>query len=173
MEKFIYTTKLSVDRWKEYKKLKIEAISNEKTAFSFEINDLLLIQDEDWKKDLENSIKGINILMFVQDGDILVGMGQIVDYKGDMYKHNVSLGMLYVTPSYRGLGIGTELIKRRIEIIEKRGEIKNILCEIFSSQKVSIEIHKKLGFEVLGKMKDYVCLGSEYYDSVFMQKQLY
>ncbi len=167
-----YTTQLSIERWKEYRDLKLEAITTEKIAFSFEERDLRAIPDDDWKKDLKNSIQGVDVLMFAEHEGKLVGMGGLFDYKGDKYKHNVSLGMLYVIPLYRRRGIGIELVKRRIDFIIARGGIKNILCEIFSSQTASLEIHKKLGFQVFGRMKDYVYAEGEYYDSEFMQKQL-
>ena len=59
--------------------------------------------------------------------------------------YNTELGVL---PKYRGFGIGSKLIKERIEFAEKRG-YKIICMRTIKEGSMSMPLYKKLGFKLL------------------------
>jgi RimJ/RimL family protein N-acetyltransferase len=63
------------------------------------------------------------------------------------------------------------LVNRRIELILLKPYIRNIFCEIFGYNVSSIELHKKLGFEEVGSVKDFILLDGKYFDSLTFQKR--
>ncbi len=155
-------TDLAVERWEEFKNLRVEAQTNDPNAFSSEIVETLKQSESDWRAKLEG--KSGNKWVFAECNGKLIGMGFINFYQKLRFKHNVSLQGLYVTPEYRGKGIGEMLITARIEIISQNPGIKNILCDTYGTQVASIELHKKLGFEIAGCVKDFVVVDGKYYD---------
>jgi len=166
-----YIHDLPLDRWEEFRDLRLEALRADPLAFSSG-SDLLEYSEKDWKDRLQKALDGNSILVFAESDGKLVGMGSVYLYEIDRYKHNASLQGLFVSVSYRGKGIGVGLINERIKLILPDSRIIQVMCEIFSSQVASLELHKKLGFEVTGKMSDFVKDGDNFYDSVFLQKQI-
>jgi len=171
MKELTYIENLSIERWKEYKDLKIEAIKNEPAAFSHELQDALNMTEEEWKSPLINK-DGNGILVFAESEGKLIGMAGGRFFSKEKFKHNASLENLYVSPEYRGKGVGKELVELRMRIIKERPSVKNVICEVFTSQQASLELHKKLGFEVGGVIKDFLFIDGKYFDSVLLEKKI-
>lgn len=168
----IYIENLPVERWEEYKNLKIEAITNDPSAFTHILSDAFSSPDSDWKAPLEKLSNGEGIMVFAEYEGKLIGMGSTHLYTKERFKHNAYLESLYVSAEYRGKGIAKEIVRRQLNLISKRPEIALVFCEIFSSQIASLELHKKLGFEVVGTIKDFMKHEGKYYDSIFVQKRI-
>lgn len=58
----------------------------------------------------------------------------------------------YVDPEFHGLGIGSKILKRLIDLGRNTGK-KNLISRITSESAVSLHLHNKLGFETIGVMK--------------------
>lgn len=164
--------KLPVERWQEYKDLRTRALTGDPLAFSTEFFEVENEPDDYWQKRLEKNLNGESIIIFAEIDGKLVGTGSVYLFTKERFKHNADLQALYVDPAYRGKGIGQMLIEKRIEMVTKIPEIKNILCEIYSTQQASIEVHKKLGFEITGVIKDFVLIDGKYYDDIQMVKRI-
>lgn len=167
-----YIENLPVDRWEEYKNLKIEAIKEDTSAFSYELSEAVVSPDADWKTPLEKLAKGENIMVFAEHEGKLVGMGTTHLFTKERFKHNASLESLYVNSEYRRKGIAEGIEKRQIALISNRPGMKYIFGEIFSSQTASLELHKKLGFEVVGVIPGFMQWEGKYYDSIFIHKKI-
>ncbi len=167
-----YIEKLPVERWEEFKNLRIENYKNDPNAFSGNLKDIVDQDESEWKKKLENNINEECIWIFAEHDNKLIGAGYVYFYKDSRFKHNSSLQGLYVSPHYRNKGIGESLITRRIELISKNTHIKNIICEIYGTQIASIELHKKMGFEISGLIKDFVLIEDKYFDLLQFCKKI-
>ncbi len=170
--KITYVHNLPVARWEEFKNLKIEAITREPNAFTHELSEAIAQPDSDWQGQLEKALIGEKILVFAEEDGKLIGLGGVYLYKKEKFKHNASLDSLYVSPKYRERGIGRALVEKRIELISQRSEILQVITEIFSSQVASIELHKKLGFETVGVLKNFAYFDGGYFDSIHMMKKI-
>jgi L-amino acid N-acyltransferase YncA len=167
-----YIDKLPVERWEEFKNLKIEGLTTDPSAFTQTLSDVKNSPDTDWKMPLGKALKGENAIIFAEYKGKLIGIGGVHLFSREKVKHNASLESLYVSPEYRRKGIAKEIVKRELEFLAKSPEIKMAFAEIFSSQTASLVLHKELGFEVVGTIKDFMQWEGKYYDSVFVQKKI-
>ncbi|HLC47981.1 MAG TPA: GNAT family N-acetyltransferase [Candidatus Norongarragalinales archaeon] len=82
-------------------------------------------------------------------------------------KDNVSLS-LYVAREFRGVGLGTTLL--RMLIAEAQGTFKphNLYLEVFSNNENAIRIYKKEGFVKIGVLPGWNKYGNSYLDEIYM-----
>lgn len=168
----IIIDRLPVERWSEVKALRIMAMKSDPQAFSSDMSKILEQKDEEWQEMLRKNLNGGDITIFAEIEGRLIGMGRVIFYTKERFKHNIELQALFVDPEFRGHGIGELLLKKRVELVSKIDNIKNVLCTIYGSQVASIEVHKKHGFEIVGRTIDFVNLNGEYFDMLHLQKIL-
>jgi len=165
--------KLNPKRWQEYKQLKLESLTEEPLAFSPGLKEYETYDDKRWQVELKKLSEYPHTLIFVEADGELIGLGGIYYYQQESFKHNIFLQSLYVKPNWRGKRIGTKIIQFEIDIATRNPIIKNILCEIFSSQGESIKLHQKFGFELVGTIKNFICQNGKCYDKCNFQKILH
>lgn len=98
-------------------------------------------------------------------------MGVITLYKEAHYKlqHRVHIGAMYVSPSQRGSGIGSALMKEAIAKAKELPGIEQIYLAVVSTNTAAKKMYTSLGFEVFGTEKRGLKLGEgHYYDVDFM-----
>ena len=167
--------KLPINRWQEYRDLTIRATTEGPLTYSTSSEDLAKETEKDWVEELESTAKPDNkkILIFLEKDGRLIGVAGAHGHKNSRFEHNIFLTELYVQPEFRGNGLGQLLIEKRIELMKELvPTLKNIHCEIISTQTSSINLHKKLGFEIVGELKNLVCVDGKYYNEVWMEKIL-
>jgi phosphinothricin acetyltransferase len=82
-------------------------------------------------------------------------------YGRPAYDHTAEIS-IYISPEYRGKGLGRLLLAEAMELTKKLS-IKNIVCFIFSHNTASIKLFKSFGFEEWGKLPDVAEMdGKEY-----------
>jgi L-amino acid N-acyltransferase YncA len=86
------------------------------------------------------------------------------------YKYTIEHSV-YVHKDYRKRGIGTALVKEIIKIAGER-EYKTIVAGIDASNKNSIAMHEKLGFQYSGTVKKAGFKFGRWLDLVFYQLEL-
>ena len=170
MKEYKILRNLDTSRWQKYKDLKLESLVEEPLAFLPSLEAYQSWTDEQWKKDLEKSQTQPYKLIFAEVQEIIIAMAEMYYYPDTSLKHNVFLMSLYVQKKWRGKGIGRELTEERIKIAKENPAIKNVICEIFSSQTTSLELHKKMGFEIVGSIKNFISRDGQYYDKVILEK---
>jgi len=78
---------------------------------------------------------------------------------------------IYVDINFTGMGIGSELLKKLIEVSKRNTNIKSIIAVIGSNNsKASIKIHKKNRFKMIGTLKQVGFKKNQWLDSIYMQK---
>lgn len=103
--------------------------------------------------------------------DQVVGWGEIKRY-GDRkaYRYTVE-NAVYVDPDHQGEGIGTELLRRLIDIAAEKG-YHTIMALIVGGNESSVRLHKKYGFQEVGIMREVGWKFDMWLDVVIMQKML-
>lgn len=101
-------------------------------------------------------------------GNIVVGC-LASEHKND--GRNVLEVGLHVQKGYRDMGIGKEMLEYALEWGNKEGFNKIKAC-IFTSNKRSLSLFKKLGFEEEGTRKKNYRIGNTYIDEVILGKTL-
>ena len=84
----------------------------------------------------------------------LLGIAGLVKHKG---RKGMIWG-LYVTPSFRGLGLGKKMIEVLL-IKAKKSSIKRVFLRVAASNFYAILLYKKLGFSKCGLQKDSLTSG--------------
>jgi phosphinothricin acetyltransferase len=79
---------------------------------------------------------------------------------------------IYVDPSAQRRGIGRALLERLIEECERRGFRQMIAVIGDSVQTPSIELHRALGFRMIGNVENVGYKFDRWLDSVLMQRPL-
>ena len=98
----------------------------------------------------EKTIETMGIKICVEENGREIGRCFIYLIKNDLHKEPYSLlEDVYVDENFRGKGIGTELVKRAIELARKLNCYKIIATSRFERENVH-EFYQKLGFEKFG-----------------------
>ena len=79
---------------------------------------------------------------------------------------------IYVDPAAQRKGIGRALLSRLIEESERRGYRQMIAVIGDSTQTPSIEIHRALGFHMIGNIENIGYKFDRWLDTVLMQRAL-
>ncbi|SHE39764.1 phosphinothricin acetyltransferase [Caldanaerobius fijiensis DSM 17918] len=101
----------------------------------------------------------------------IVGWASISRFR-DRYAYRYTVeDSIYIKKDYRGMGIGTELLKTLINAAKELGY--HTIVGVISSQNVeSINLHKKLGFEITGVCKEVGYKFDQWIDVIYMQIML-
>jgi ribosomal protein S18 acetylase RimI-like enzyme len=158
--------KLPVQRWKEYKALRLEALKKESSIFVVTYREVLKKQDKDWKKELCD--KNI-LLLFVEHDGMLVGMLKLDFDERKKLSHLASLRGVYIQRKYRNSGIFKLLFADAISHLKKRKILKIKLIVSPYNQKAFL-IYKHLGFQIVGRLKKEIRVGNVFRDDILMEK---
>ena len=158
---------LPVERWAEYKKIRLMSLKDDPDAFSATYKEESDWSDQKWEDNLATKD-----LFFIEHESEIVGMSSVHFYTKPRFNHNAYMQALYVNKNYRGRGFATLLIQEVIDDIKKNSNVKNIISEIFESQESSILLHKKVGFKEVGRIEAFVNNKGIYSDNIYMQMSL-
>lgn len=84
--------------------------------------------------------------------------------------HILNVG-LHLIKDYRGLGIGSQMLRYTSEWAKVQG-FKKLEANIFTTDKRSLHVFSRAGFVEEGKGRKRIRIGNEYIDEVFMGKVL-
>ena len=115
---------------------------------------------------VEAAIKRGDVRVIALDGDALVGWCDISPHQYPSMKHVGQLGM-GVRKSYRGRGIGRQLLGRALEQARKTG-IEKVELDVFSSNKAAIHLYHSSGFVKEGVRSCARKTGNTYEDIIQM-----
>jgi ribosomal protein S18 acetylase RimI-like enzyme len=158
-------TKPPLSRWEEYKRLRIEAIENVPQSFLDDAAVAQNIPQEEWERKIEK-------MYFAEIDGRWVGMvGAYQDEKTKL-KHILNIVSVYVSPSFRGQGIGKALLQQVINEAKRNTEIKKLSLGVAISQESALALYESLGFIKSGHLKYAVKVGVEYFDEYLMDLYL-
>jgi len=157
--------RLPEERWKEYRKLRLEALKAEPSAFGSSLEEESGFTEDVWRK----RTKGV--LFAVSEGKP-VGLLSYVFEDRVKTRHVAHIYSVYVTPKYRGRGIGNRLLKRALAEIRRNREAVKAQLSVNSLLRPAVAMYKKAGFEVAGKARKELKIGGRYYDLLLMEKEI-
>ncbi len=156
--------KLSPDRWKEFKELRLRALINDPIAFGRSYEYEKSFSHFEWKRILEND----NFLFALVDNQV-VGM---IGYKfsnQEKTKHIAEIIGVYVDPEFRGMNLGYQLIKEIMKLI-KANKFKKVRLGVNTQQESALRLYQKIGFEVVGNFQKELKVNNKYYDEFILEK---
>lgn len=107
---------------------------------------------------------------YALENEKVVGWCDIFPEENPRQKHRGSLGM-GILPSYRGKGLGTQLMEKVLAHAQNFG-LEKVELQVYTTNTAAIALYKKLGFEQEGVIRKYRKLDGQYFDSIMMGKFL-
>ncbi|WP_198679946.1 GNAT family N-acetyltransferase [Aureibaculum luteum] len=100
----------------------------------------------------------------------MLGWGALSKVSNRCVYKGVAENSLYVSPSYQGMGVGTKILKKLIEISETN-IIWTLQCGIMPENSASIHLHKKCGFREIGYREKIGQLNGVWKDNIIMERR--
>jgi L-amino acid N-acyltransferase YncA len=91
-------------------------------------------------------------------------------YGRPAYDHTAEIS-IYISPGYRGRGLGRLLLAESLEMTSQL-EIKTVICFIFSHNIPSIELFKSFGFDEWGHLPDIAVMDRKEYSLTILGKRV-
>jgi L-amino acid N-acyltransferase YncA len=127
-----------------------------------------LADRRDWWR--QRIATGYPVLVAEQDGEV-VGFGSYVQFRAwDGYRDAVEHSV-YVHPDHQGGGIGVALVQALIDRARAQGK-HVIIGGIEGSNAASLKLHRRAGFNEVGRMYEVGTKFGQRLDLVFVQKRL-
>jgi len=87
------------------------------------------------------------------------------------YRWDVELS-IYLAPGIEGQGIGSELMEKLLAAVENQGYLNAYSCITLPNER-SVNLHKKFGFEELGRFPHSGYKMGKWHDVIWMGKNLF
>ena len=109
-------------------------------------------------------------LFVAVDGSLVVGWSDILPHWAHAVRHRGTLGMGIVS-SYRGRGIGKQLLAACLEKAKAKG-ITRVELEVRSDNFAAIGLYKKLGFVHEATLQRAMKIDATYYEALQMARMI-
>ena len=157
--------KLPANRWREYRRLRLEALKQSPLAFGSAFEEEASSGEKTWKKYMKT-------VSFAIHDDEPVGMIVCVASTGSKFRHISEIYSFYVKPAYRGRGIGKELLDHALAKARRNARTLKVRLYVNSRQRAAIGLYEKAGFIVVGRLKREMKVGLKFYTMLVMEKPL-
>ncbi len=115
----------------------------------------------------------------IDNGELIDGVAEVdgkvvanseVQKRTGMMSHIGDFG-IGIRSGYRGIGIGTEIMKALIEESKKAG-LKILVLDHFASNKHARALYEKMGFREMGRIPNGIYKSGKYIDLIRMVREL-
>jgi len=126
---------------------------------------------EDFLKLVKNIIKSDLPFIIAEIKEKIIGFTYLSKFRDKSgYKFTFE-NSIYIDNDYVGKGVGSQLLKCLIEAANKDSKIKTIIAVIGKKNSdLSIKIHQKNGFNIVGTLKKVGYKKNQWLDVIYMQK---
>jgi len=136
---------LPPERWRDYKALRLEALRTNPDAFGARYESAIERPDDWWIGHLEAVSNHPNrTIFFATFEDRLVGMAGAYPEEDP---RNVNIVGMYVTPSWRGRGVGRALLQAVVDRVQAE-EVR--LC-VNGDQEGAVKLYESFGFVTISE----------------------
>ena len=157
--------KLSQDRWKDYRALRLEALGTDPSAFGSSVDEEKSLPEEEWRRRIES-------VLFAMSGDEPVGLISYVFSRRVKTRHVASIFGVYVRPEHRGKGLGRALLNSALAEIRKKRTIVKVQLSVNPSFRPAVRLYRKAGFTVTGRSRNELKVEGKFYDLLSMEKEM-
>ena len=164
---------LPPDRWREAKRLRLEALREEPSAFASSLDEEGAFSDELWRARLESARnRAGNLTYFAELEGELVGMAGASWPDRAKIRHVANVYGVYLRPALRGRGIAAALMRALLDELAAGTQIEKVGLTVNQDSPAAIRLYERLGFEVVGRAARDLKLDGRYYDLLYMELHL-
>jgi ribosomal protein S18 acetylase RimI-like enzyme len=161
---------LPVERWAEYRALRLFSLQESPHAFGSAYADNVTHPDEFWINRLQTADEGRNLLLFAEEAGRLVGM--IGTYEDATEPGVVNIISVFVAPDYRGRGLSSRLVDAILTEVRHRPDIRAARLTVNISQTAAISAYNRAGFVTVATERNPMGDGNVY-DELIMELNLH
>jgi len=148
--------------WNQVGDIYLEGINTKKATFQTEVPTF-----EEWNS---GHIESCRLVARSDDG-VVLGWVALSKTSSRCVYMGVAEVSVYIGEKYRGFGIGKALLKKVIEESEEKG-YWTLQSGIIRENEVSIELHKRCGFRIVGIREKIAKMDNKtWHDVVFMERR--
>ena len=144
--------KLPTDRWRDYRRLRLEALKLSPLAFGDAFEEEASSGERTWRRYMKR-------VSFAMHKDEPVGMIVCAFNNGVKFRHIAEIYSFYVRPGYRREGIGRALLDHSIETAKKDKRIIKVRLYVNSCQRTAVRMYEKAGFVVTARLEREMKVG--------------
>jgi phosphinothricin acetyltransferase len=126
------------------------------------------LSNEEVQSWYEAHVRRNPLIVAEEDGDV-IGWARLMPWKQRGF--DIVEDLVYVDPVHHGRGIGRELLQRLIEEARSLG-YRTIVASVAADNGAGLKLHKSLGFEFVGTLKDAAYKFDRWMDISLVQKRL-
>jgi phosphinothricin acetyltransferase len=126
------------------------------------------LSNEEVQSWYEAHVRRNPLIVAEEDGDV-IGWARLMPWKQRGF--DIVEDLVYVDPVHHGRGIGRELLQRLVEEARSLG-YRTIVASVATDNGAGLKLHKSLGFEVVGTLKDAAYKFDRWMDITLVQKRL-
>jgi RimJ/RimL family protein N-acetyltransferase len=155
-------TRLPPKRWKEFRRLRLEALRRDPAAFGSSYAEEVRYPESTWRERMGNCL-------FALEGDVPVGMISLVFRERLKMKHVADIYGFYVDRAHRGRGAGTSLVASAISLARRNRTTKKVVLSVNPRFKAALSVYKSAGFVETGKSYGEILARGKYHDLINME----
>ena len=141
----------------------MKALKSDPPAFGSSFEEEEALAEGEWRRRIQT-------VLFALSDNRPVGMIVCVFDKGLKTKHIAEIYGFYVSADHRGKGVGTRLLERALSLARGNKRVIKVKVAVNPEQRVAVEMYKKAGFVVTGRVKKELKVGRRFYGMLFMEK---
>ena len=152
---------------KAYRQLMLEAYSLHPEAFVSGIADREKLPLSWWEGQLDDELSAL-FGAFIDAQ--LAGIVGLAFEPWEDAQHKATLFGLYVPQTFRGQGVGEQLVQAVLSLAEQEPDIKGVELTVSASSTAALALYRRCGFEQSGLEDSAIRVGDDYYDRVHMRR---
>lgn len=152
-------------QWREYKKLRLEALQKDPQAFGKTYSQVAEYSDEKWQELLQSYL-----CLFAKVGNEFIGMIAIELNTTENLRHRGEIRQLYVRKEWRNKGVGEQLMNGLFSELKKLPYFRKVVLYVTKTQLSVQTLYKNLGFRTVGTLEKDIKIGDTFYDEYIMEK---
>ena len=155
--------KLPTRRWKDGRRLRLEALKLEPLAFGSTPEEEERLGEREWRKRIRDA-------WFAMYDEAPVGMIVCSFNHETKFRHIAEIYSFYVSAAHRGKGVGTALLDHALKLIQKNKRIVKVRLYVNGEQRSAVRMYEKVGFAVTGRLDKEMKVGRKFYTMLMMEK---
>jgi ribosomal protein S18 acetylase RimI-like enzyme len=140
---------LPVERWREYRALRLRALADTPGAFGASYATNVANPDDCWRGRLQAVLDGRSLLLFAECAGQPVGM--LGAFWGDAAQSEgvANVIAVFVEPRWRGRGLAAQLLDALLERLRATPGLHTAELDVAVEQTAAVALYQRAGFEII------------------------
>jgi predicted GNAT family acetyltransferase len=144
------------DEWREYKRLRLEALQDSPLAFVEQYHESITKDDQFWRDRADLGAAGeVRVLFVALDGDEFVGKAGCFLETEVASPRTAHIVGVYVTPSWRGTDVAESVVMAAVEWALEAWSAERIRLFVAGQNDRATRFYHRLGFVTTGATEPY------------------